>query len=400
MTQPEPDIRRKFQLTDLDRNSNKYWQIEYWDATSRCRVVHGRVGAERVIDETRTRTYVEQKIREKLSKGYVEIDLHVPQAAPAPTPAPQVAALSLLAPKVQQLVNWVFSEAGERISQYLAVGVDALSQAQIARGRLLLALAQQQHQQQQRDALRQTVQDYYNAIPTQLPRRIEPDALVQSFCGNFAEQEDRLNQLEAALATYTAMQAPQASGQQVSQYMALGAEISLLPQSDPTYGQITDYITSSAVHGYCPRIRDIFTVNVPSERAAWESCQRGKHLVRALFHGTATHNVRHILRTGLICPKVPSNGRAFGHGIYFACQSTKSTNYCSSRGRGVPQMLFIVDVALGSQYETEVSMPNLSEPPRGYDSLWARAGRSLRFDEFIVYNAAQQTIRAVVTFDR
>jgi poly [ADP-ribose] polymerase len=407
----EPSERRKFQLTNLDGNNNKYYLVETWDVSNGqvfFRATFGRVGANPQVDEKLTTpAWVERKIREKTKKGYQEVTLHRPAVtAAAPTPTTST---PTLAPQVQQLVDAIYTEAGEKIASYLSVGVDALSQEQIDHGRKLLLLAQKQYadwQQQQAQAqaqlLANTVQNYYNAIPTKLPRRIERQQIVLDFCKAFDEQEDRLNQLEAAIATHAVQQ----HNPQVSPYDALGAEIALLPQNDTMYQQICDYIARTAVHGYRVQVRDIFTVTIGDERHVFEQNSVGRSKIELLFHGTAGQNVRHIMRTGLICPRTASNGRMFGHGIYFANKCSKSANYCAVRRRGVPHFLFLAQVAIGNPFVAPEAMSNLRQPPPGYDSVWGKAGHTgswggkLLYDEFIIYQAAQQTLSYLVTFDR
>ena len=404
----EPAERRKFQLTNLDGNNNKYYLVETWplpDGQVFFRATYGRVGSAPQVDEkVASATWVERKIREKTGKGYQEVTLHRPAVvAAAPAPVVQVA------PKVQQLVDYIYAEAGEKIASYLSVGVDGLSQDQIERGRKLLSLAQAQHtawsQAQSQAAfhlLSGTVQSYYNAVPTKLPSRIDRQQVVTDFCKDFDEQEQRLNQLEAAIATYAVQQ----HNPQVSRYDALGVEIALLPQQDNRYAQVCDYIARTAVHGYKVRVRDVFSVVVPAERRAFEQNTRGRSQVDLLFHGTAGQNVRHILRSGLICPRSPSNGRFLGHGIYFANKCTKSANYCSVRGRGVPHFLFLAEVAIGKIYIAPGAMSDLRDAPKGHDSVLGKAGRTdawggkLAYDEYVIYSAAQQTLRYLVTFDR
>jgi poly [ADP-ribose] polymerase 2/3/4 len=404
----EPAERRRFQLTNLDGNNNKYYLVETWtlpDGQVFFRATYGRVGASPQVDEkVASVAWVERKVREKVNKGYQEVMLHRPAVmAAAPVSATQ------LAPKVQQLVDYIYTEAGEKIASYLAVGVNSLSQDQIERGRKLLQLAQTQFAAWQHSPapaalhlLSGTVQSYYNTIPTQLPSRIDREQIVQDLCKAFDEQEDRLNQLEAAIATLTV----QKHDPRASRYDALGAEISLLPQNDRSYGEIFDLIDRTSVHGYKVRIRDIFMIRLPAERGAFEQNNCGRSQVARLFHGTAGHNVRHILRTGLICPRSPSNGRMFGHGIYFANKATKSTNYCSVRGRSIPHFLFLADVAIGKSYVAREAMSDLREAPKGHDSVLGKAGHTnawggkLQYDEFIVYHAPQQTLRYLVTFDR
>lgn len=404
----EPTERRRFQLTNLDGNNNKYYLVETWalpDGQVLFRATYGRVGSAPQVDQkVASPAWVERKIREKVNKGYHEVALHRPTVqAAAPADTARVPA------KVRQLVDDIYAEAGEKIASYLAVGVDGLSQDQIERGRKLLQVAQTQYagwRQGQSPAaqhlLAGTIQSYYNAIPTQLPSRIDREQVLRDFCAAFDEQEDRLNQLEAAIATLTV----QKDDPRASRYDALGADIDVLPQNDRAYGEILDYIGRTCVHGYRVKVRDIFTLTVPTERRAFGQNDRGRSRVELFFHGTAGHNVRHILRTGLICPRSPSNGRMFGHGIYFANKVTKSANYCSVRRRNTPHFLFLANVAVGKTFVARQAMSDLREPPKGHDSVLGKAGHTtawggkLQYDEFIIYHAAQQTIRYLVTFDR
>src|SRR5262249_32890900 len=121
---------------------NKWWQIEVWDlggGRARMRTTWGRVGAApQCQDKTVSMSEVQRKIQEKRSKGYQELDLHVPQAAAAAPAVTTTAPAAVLPPKVERLLDLIFSEAGNHIASYLAVSVDALSQAQIRRGRDLL----------------------------------------------------------------------------------------------------------------------------------------------------------------------------------------------------------------------------------------------------------------------
>jgi poly [ADP-ribose] polymerase len=418
-----------FQFTDFGDNHNKFYLVETWpvDATTvRFRASWGRVGSKAQVQEKIVpRYHVARQIAEKVRKGYKEVDLHRPEIEVVDPQSGQKVATPPLDPRVMQLLDWIFYEAGEHILSYLAVAVEALSQAQIDEGRRLLSEAQRQQDEWQRtqnahalQALAQTVQAYYNAIPTKLPHRLDRDQVVRDFCQDFNEQEDRLLQLEAAIATVKVQRRQPGA----NPYEQLGAEIKALPSGDPQAETIRDYVQRTQVHGYKVRVRDVFEVRVPQEREAYEQNKRGTSRRELLFHGTNNQNVRHILRQGLICPRTASNGRMFGNGIYLANRASKSTNYCHSSRSGIPQMLFVVEAALGNCYLAPHA-GDYKKPPIGYDSVWGKAGHTrlwgggvlgaignlvglsntyptLQNDEFIVYSPAQQTIRYLVTFDR
>lgn len=408
----DPATRRKFQLTDFTDNHNKWWMIELWAlgaARYHARTTWGRVGsAAQSSEKVCTPAEVSRLIAEKQGKGYQEVDLHLPQAVPAPLQIGHAPAPPPLPAKVGQLIDWIFREAGEHIAGFLACNVDALSQDQIRRGRQLLDQAQTQYAAWERRrtgggfaAVATTVQAFYNAIPTQLPHRIDPQEVTLTFCGDFNEQEDRLNQLQAALATLTAPAGtPGSSDPQRRRYALLGADIAALPDRDPVYGWVQDYVKRTAVHGNRMRVRDVFAVTVPTERQAFTANPQGRGRVETLFHGTHNANVRHILHSGLICPRTPSHGRMFGHGIYFANLASKSGGYCTA-GADVPRMMFLADVALGRIYSPPSAEPHLTTPPAGFDSVMGKGGYtgSLINDEFIVYRREQQTLRYLITWE-
>lgn len=397
-----PLIYRKFQFTDLVNNNNKWWEVRFWsDGTMQ--TIYGRVGdaGQETTKTGFTESMVNSKISEKLRKGYVEIDLHVPTAtveviADEADKKKDASIVRLIDKSVLNLISMIFSEAGQSISQYLAVGVDALSQTQIALGRTLLLKAQTYMQADDHDNLLQTVQAYFKAIPTILPRRIDVDAVVQTFVDSIAEQEDRLQQLETALMTYTATKVDNSI---FNQYDSLGAEIKLIPGSDKRYEQIDDYVKSTLKMHRHLTIRNIYSVKIPNERQAYIDNDFGKENVVHLFHGTNNKNLRHIFRTGLIVPKVYTNGRRFGAGVYLADHAAKSINYHGKVNRSASTILLVVDGAIGNPKRLNGSDSSLNQAPSGYHSVWGYDSYG-GFDEFILYRTEQQTIRAVVEFNQ
>ena len=78
----EPISRRKYQLTDLNGNHNKWWMIEIWPLDGgrvHARTTWGRVGsAAQSSDKICTEWAAERLQAEKREKGYREVDLHLP----------------------------------------------------------------------------------------------------------------------------------------------------------------------------------------------------------------------------------------------------------------------------------------------------------------------------------
>ena len=107
-----------------------------------------------------------------------------------------------------------------------------------------------------RQELLALVKEFYNTIPTRLPSRIDPDQIVREFVSDLHEQEDRLDQLEAGLATHTAT----LKGQN-----PLGdVEIKVTSATSKAYEQVVDYVLRTA--GGSLNVQDVFTIEIPKER--------------------------------------------------------------------------------------------------------------------------------------
>lgn len=106
----------------------------------------------------------------------------------------------------------------------------------------------------------------------------------------------------------------------------------------------------------------------------------------------------------------PSNavysGSMFGDGIYGANKARKSLGYTSYRGsywakgNSNEAYMALYNFHLGKQYEISSSDSSLSKDKLKrlgeYNSTYAKAGRSLINDEFIVYDIAQTDIRYLI----
>lgn len=125
-----------------------------------------------------------------------------------------------------------------------------------------------------------------------------------------------------------------------------------------------------------------------------------------LIHGTRNQNVFNILNSGLIIR--PSNvyisGAVYGHGIYHSAHADKSLNYT---GNDNDKLFFIQNVHTGNKYQYNgwyrtgkgLDSSNMNYDylnPRGYDSLYVKAGDGLQNSEYIVYNQNQTTIAYIV----
>ncbi len=142
-------------------------------------------------------------------------------------------------------------------------------------------------------------------------------------------------------------------------------------------------------------LKNVYTVEIGNMKRSFEERGKPKGNIHRLWHGTSSANVLSIFKSGfMLTPPSTAHiaGKAFGNGLYFAPASTKSLQYANGfwGGKGARRIyMFLNDVAVGKEFEPKTTTSK--NPPPGYDSYWARAGKSgwLINDEVIVFDTAQ-----------
>lgn len=371
----KPDVTRKFQCTFLGGNNNKWWQIELWEAESVTRTTFGRVGETcskpsiKVGGRKEFNSLIRSKTnpKNKPESLYTEIELHTPTVVNADN--------SAIDSRIQNRIKRIFDSANESINTTLSGTVDALSLGQIQKGRELLA---QVRAAKPKDNIIPVVQGYYNTIPTRLGRSIDQQYVVSQLVRNLDEEDDRLNQLEAALQGHQIL----VNGGNL--FDQLGCKLDFIgPEDEKEIGNI-----------FKRGFKEAWKVDIPHASLAFEKEQKGSTHIRLLIHGTKSHYVRHILRQSLI---LPNHTGLFGAGIYFADDWNKSNSYLG----GNEKSFFLVDVKLGKMYSTLEEQSWHRMPEHLGDSCFGEAAKqirgvwagSLRYNEYIVYKPTQAKIR-------
>lgn len=153
------------------------------------------------------------------------------------------------------------------------------------------------------------------------------------------------------------------------------------------------------------KVKKIYEVKIGAMHSAFHKTGLPLGNIRELWHGTKCSNLLSILKIGLIIPRSSSGhvtGRMFGDGLYFSDQSTKALNYATnfwSRGGSTRRIfMFLADVAMGKEYTPSSWSYDL--PKRGYDSTFARAGKSsVSNNEMIVYKTSQANLKYLIEFE-
>lgn len=423
--------------TDLVENSNKFFSLELQESrqgTFRVLTNYGRVGHAGVMDGRYFKTQYDAEaeydriLRSKTSpkKGYVKVAVakaavgsEVARQKVLVTDLPKnakvtskVLSSSKLHKEIQTFVAQVYEDATEKLTQSYNVTISdqgvqtplgALSQGQLDLGKTILKDIRKYLQDtptpKQKSILIQLTGKYFSNIPRILPHRPDPEEVAILDVKKADAEEELLLLMQDVF---------DLKGEVTSdidhKYEALKTQIGFLDPLSSEYQRIVSYVkkSESRHHDITVKINRIFQLDLQADSPRFNPSTISP--VRELFHGTRNSNILGISTKGLmVAPKnVPSTGYMFGKGIYFADQSTKSTQYSVGRytgGNGGKDnaFLFLADVAVGRMKEYQNSHYQ-DTAPQGYHSVKGVAGSSLLHNEYIVYNVNQARIRFVVDF--
>lgn len=316
-------------------------------------------------------------------------------------------------PYVKDLLDHIYEEAGHAARSKLNTGtlkatadnpLGTLSQGQLDIGKEILAdVADVLNKDPKSSSLRNLTSKWYTTIPQAIGMQPDWDTLCLNDWGKYQTALDLLDLLgdvkgvQSTFATDTSTH---------DRYNALGAQISVMDSGDAKYRSIVDYIgqSQSRHHHVNIKVRRIFQISVKGQDGNFFDPDRAGN-VQELFHGSRNANIVGIMSKGLLMrpPGVVITGSMFGNGIYFADQSSKSTQYSmggwsGTKNRHNNAYLFLADVALGRVMKYSTAQSHLSSAPRGYHSVMGEKGSHLLHNEFIIYSIRQHRLRYLVDF--
>jgi poly [ADP-ribose] polymerase len=184
-------------------------------------------------------------------------------------------------------------------------------------------------------------------------------------------------------------------------------DISFRDVTDTEMQEIKDTILKSNSSRY--KIHKAYAVvNKKSQALYDEWMKKQKNIqTKLLIHGTRNPNVFSILKQGLLIR--PSNaayisGAAYGEGVYHSAHTDKSLGYT---GSDTDAIFFLQEVHMGTPYtyngwyrdNKDISRSDMTYQGMqklGCDSLYVKEGDGLQNSEYIVFNAAQTTIKYLV----
>jgi len=91
----------------------------------------------------------------------------------------------------------------------------------------------------------------------------------------------------------------------------------------------------------------------------------------------------------------------FGRGIYLSSTSSKSNDYSSNSDPNSPwKAILLTKVVVGKGYKMKNDDTTLTSPPAGFDSVLGEVGKSLKYDEVVVYREDAMKPSYLVMYDK
>lgn len=436
------------QMTDFAEGNNKFYQMELHKGKTsgkfRIFSAYGRTGKtpvkeERIPnDEAHAISEMAKIQKSKEKKGYKKVDMvstnHGTDVGNAKILSQdfkkdkvQAAAVSkgpALEPSIAKLVERLYAEAGQGCKSQLngslqtsasnPLGTLSLTQIQEGKDIILKVNNLLSKKKSLIDSIEPEVVElsnaFYSAIPQEIPLRPkDPTARnewIRRFALNNSKILDEKNDLLDLLGDVKGMMAGFATDDLSVKYNELNCTVELAPTEK--YKWAKDYLESSQSRHHhwrlgVKRVWQIQSKGQTGYRRTMDSIGN----IQPLFHGSRASNIMGICKKGLLLrpPGAYVTGSMFGNGLYFADQSTKSSQYATARFGGSSStydntyFMFIAEVALGKIMKYQNAQTHLVEAPRGYHSVQGEKGSSLIHNEFIIYDIKQNELKYLIEFE-
>jgi len=436
------------QKTDLGEGNNKFYQIELHKGkkSGSCRIYscYGRTGTSNPAKEERIPSSGMEEVefdklqKSKEKKSYKKVDMvstkqgtdagnqkilsqdfkkdNVQDASTGKVPSVKLEA------SVVDLVKILYEEAGQSCQSQLNGSLQAtaenplgtLSLTQLNEGKAILAQVNTLLSKDKRliDSIEPEVVNltnaFYSAIPQVIPIRPKTEAgrkeWVRSFALNNSKILDEKQDLLDLLGDVKGMMAGFATGDIAVKYDQMNCEVN--PTTADEFKKIKSFLesTQSRHHSWKLTARRIWKISSKGQKG-YRKYMEPIGNIQPLFHGSRAANILGICKKGLLLrpPGAYVTGSMFGNGLYFADQSTKSSQYATARyggnsSRGDTYYMYVADVALGRIRKLQYSDSSLVRAPHGYDSVQGEKGRSLVHNEFITYDVRQNELQYLIEF--
>ena len=427
---------KKFSLTNLENNNNKYWNVTLYD-NGDVMSEWGRQGHS-ASTQTKTwpgvgRSFMEKKIRSKEKKGYRENkvvegtgEVSSSGTRVSNTELKDIARKQIKSknPIVSDLIDFLVKVNAHQIlkatkgkitydtsTAQFRTTQGVVIPAQVSRARDLLSDLADDIAKGNWSGynFEDNLNEYLSLIPRDFGRsRMSPQDILPSLSA-VQQENDLLDGLDASFAGVTSVPpTPKKTTKKKKKDTPIIFNVEMEMVDDKkTIDKMIARInkTRKRVHSCSHlKLKKVYIISIATMKKAFEKDGKNIGNIKSLYHGTLSHHVLSILRQGLLIPPASSvhvTGSLFGRGCYFASSSTKSLNYSYGYWDGSHNdrcFLFVADVAMGEYYTPTNKWGSF--PKNGYDSTWAKASVSgVLNDEFVVYRPSQANFKYLLEFE-
>jgi len=425
---------KRFSCTKLGKNANKFWNVTLYDngdvmsewgrqgKTSQSKIWNG-VG----------RSFMEKKIAEKDKKGYHENqtvegsgDLAVSARAVANTQLKDIAKKQIKSknPIVAKLVDFlvkcnahqILQATGGKIKFDVSSATFKTTQgvvipAQVSQARDLLSNLARYVKAGDFSSyqMEEDLDEYLSLIPRDFGmKRMSPKDIIGGM-SDIQKENDILDGLDASFAGLQTVKSTDKKTTKEKDVPSIFDVSMEIVEDKKILDKINSYYekTKKTMHQtYRYKLKKVYEVDIKTVSEAFENNGKKIGNIKELFHGTKCSNCLSILKAGLIIPPSSSShctGRLYGNGVYASDVSSKALNYATNfwGGGGSTDriFMFLCDFAMGKIYYP-TGKYGVTYPPSGYDSTFAKAGKSGVYNnEMIVYKTFQVNLKYLLEFE-
>lgn len=401
-------------------NNNKFYKMELFSDGSLIKT-YGRIGENgKILNSNGGEREFEKIKREKLKKGYVELEVESNSGSVESNQKRNLEDIvlsqieykddeskNLLKYLVQQNIHNVISNT--KIKFDVKTGLfktplgiikkEAVLKAKDILDEIKLFLSKNDFNKLNNSSRKTFItlnENYFTIIPTKLANLRDINSLLINV-NRILDQESICDSLLTSLDTFEQDKNLQLKDKKTDDTIYFNTKVELL-KDKKIFDKIVQKFEKSKndSHGSyinSSKIKNIYKIYIDKENKEFDD-KIGN--VMELWHGTKVCNLLSILKTSLLMPKYSPGsvtGYMFGQGLYFSDQSTKSLNYCdgmywnnSKKGKYI--YMFLCSIAMGN-YQVP-SNSTSKKPDKGYDSYWAKPGKSgIRNNEMIIFDNKQ-----------
>lgn len=428
---------KKFSLTDLGNNNNKFWNVTLYDNDD----VMSEWGRQGKTKQSKTwhgvgRSFMDKKIGEKGKKGYHENkvvegtgEIQISAGSVANSELKDIAVKQIKSknPIVAQLVEFlvkvnahtIHKATGGKIvydadSATFSTTQGVIGPQQVTRARDLLANMYDYVEKGKFNMIESDLNEYLSLIPRDFGmHRMSPSDIIPDTIA-IGKENDILDSLTTAYAGVHVATKKKTAKKKTTKKAA--PKIFDVDMEIVTNKKIISHVkrlyqsTRKSMHtSNNLSVQTIYSINIKTMKDRFDLKGKGMKNVWQLWHGTRVSNLLSIMKGGLIIPSSSAahcTGRMYGDGIYFSDISTKALNYATSYwgggGNTDRTFMFLADVAMGKYNIAQGAWGGY--PVSGYDSTWAKGKdkggthSGVINDEMIVYNLNQCNLVYLVEF--